>query len=322
MNIKVEFNDVGPKRRGKRKRSKSKGSKVEDFATRAIETPVCLPKAQGSKIFSKLLISTEVGLFGLPFEWSCRRKPLEEGVECEESNTDNEKRNEKEREDLTILQIQFEQQNNNKRRFARSSVSLSVDDGKEPGFIDVNKAWNKVQYFLDDDNWTSLIDGYEIPCIASDRTAIDKVRETLYEEFFAKLYCKYSSNNASKPVFVEAKNEDGYGLFTSGSFPPYFGHTVPSSYQPCRDSDGRWEIWPQYVFPALRWIPCGLFLSGHLVEWEPASLESNVEAEASVMTNHVYYQNKLFVPLGVLDVKEMQRRKRIGANEKEEEEEK
>ena len=76
------------------------------------------------------------------------------------------------------------------------------------------------------------------------------------------------------------------------------------------------------ISSSLRWIPCGLFLSGHLVEWEPASLESNVEAEASVMTNHVYYQNKLFVPLGVLDVKEMQRRKRIGANEKEEEEEK
>jgi hypothetical protein len=61
----------------------------------------------------------------------------------------------------------------------------------------------------------------------------------------------------------------------------------------------------------------GLVHSGHLIEFEPSSLE-NSDIDASVMTNHIYFKNKSMEPYEVLDVKEIQRKKRMENNVNEE----
>ena len=313
-------------KRGKRKRGKSKNTKVEDFATRAIETPVRVPKNMDSVIFSRLPITTEATLFGLPGEWSCRQKQIEIEVNDDEDTIEDDADKERESEELQeliMLQLQLGQQHQTTRRSARSQTQSrnASSEREESGKIDVGKALDKVEYFINDKMLTNLLDSKEIQHVASDRATIETVREKIHEEFYAKLYYDYCSNNATKSMFLESKSEDAYGVFTEGYFPPYLGRIVPSCEQLPVDNDVRWEIRPQYVLPALRWILRGLVQSGHIVEWEPSSLE-NVDVEASVMTNHIYYKNNSKTPYEVLDVKEMQRRKRIETmNEKEEEEE-
>ncbi len=304
--------------RGKRKRSKAKSTKVEDFATRAIETPVRLPSLADSHILSKLPIVTQANLFGLPSEWSCRPKSIEneESFELDDGEA-NDETEDREREELIMLQMHLDQQHQI-RRSARSHVpTLSSSDNGKSGFdrIDVGKALDKVEYFIHEENFSNLLDFHEIEHIAKDRENIESVREILHEEFFAKLYYKYCSNNATKSLFVESKNGDDCGVYTKGYFPPFLGRIVPSSNEYPFSNSFRWEIRSQYAIPALRWILRGLVQSGHLVEWEPASLE-NIDIETSLMTNHIYYKNKLMTPYEVLDVKEMQRRKRV-ENEKE-----
>ena len=307
-------------RRGKRKRTKAKSAKVEDFSTRAIEAPVRVPSAMDSSIFSKLPMITDARRFGLPAEWSCRQRSSEDRDVQEEDINDNTEQENKEREELIMLQMQFDQQQQI-RRSARSHMSTSTyaDTGNNgSGGLDVGKALENVEYFIQDESLSSLLDSYEIDHVSSDRMTIEATREKLHEEFFAKLYYKHCSNNSSKKMFAESSSEKGHGLFTNDSFPPYLGRIVPSNERFLDGDKVQWQIRPQYVLPALRWVLRGLVESGHLVEWDPSALE-NIDMQASVMTNHIYFKNKSMTPYEVLDVKEMQRRKRI-ENEKEEEE--
>jgi len=300
-------------RRGKRKRGGSKSGRVEDFATRAIESPVSFSAHLVSSMLSKLSITVDANLFGLPQEWSCRHK---NGGNGDVGKHDiSVQREEKEMEELMMLQIQLEQQQQ-VRRSARSHVVTAIsENGTSSGGNNINKALEKVEYFIQDDTLAQVVGDISNSSVKN-RVDVESVRETLHEEVYAKLYYKYCSKSATNPLFVQSSHENGFGIYTEGSFPPYLGRIVPKNEQgSCHTSlmlnDAAWEIRSEYALPALRWVLRGLVESGHFVEWEPSSLE-NIELEAAVMTNHVYYQNDSSTPFEVLDVKEMQRRKRSG----------
>jgi len=183
--------------------------------------------------------------------------------------------------------------------------------------MNVGKALEKVDFFIREDNLATLIDIHDLQKVHSNRPSIETFREELHEEFFGKLYYKYCSNYGSKTHFVETTTKDGYGLYTGESFPPYLGRIVPNTTDYPLGKNVKWEIRAQFILPAIRWVLRGLVHSGHLIEFEPSSLE-NSDIDASVMTNHIYFKNKSMEPYEVLDVKEIQRKKRMENNVNEE----
>jgi hypothetical protein len=83
---------------------------------------------------------------------------------------------------------------------------------------------------------------------------------------------------------------------------------------PDKLEDVTWEIRDSYVLPAIHWVLRGLVQSGHLAE-----LDTDV-----LLTNDIYFSDDSQQPFDVLDMKEMQRRKRAtlaGYDEQESEEE-
>lgn len=134
----------------------------------------------------------------------------------------------------------------------------------------------------------------------SSRTEVETQRETLHEVYFTKLYQQLSK-------FLQPVDDD-YGSYVNSSFPPSLGRVMPSL-GPENVEDVTWEIRTPYVLPAIRWVLRGLVESGHLAELDTGVL----------LTNDIYYADDSQQPFDVLDVKEIQRRKRANAASEEEE---
>ena len=290
----------------KRSRAKSSSPKFDDYATRAIEVPVNVPKQMEPGLFSSLPISTDAKNFGLPEEWTCqkRREKNEDVIEV------NNKVGAKEMEQLAMLHSQISDQHNASVR--RSARSQETQSGGANAPTDMSGALNGVEFVLQGDD-VMVKETMGSSADAVDRSGVEEIRETLHEEYYAKLYYKHCSNNATTPILLETASDDGVGIYTDGSFPPYLGRIVPSSPQ---SVDVTWEIRAQFVVPALRWVLRGLVQSEHLVEWEPFSL-SSYETDCTLLANHAYYHNEAKTPFEILDV----RRKKANAVEEEEVEE-
>ena len=298
--------EFGTQQRGK-KRSRSKASRVEDYSTRAIEPPINIPNDVDAALFSSLPISTEPKRFALPQEWTCEKMTTGINVRAKKDDQPGDK----EMEDLAMIQSQMsEQHQSSTRRSSRAQGSNSNTNASHK----MSDALTGIQYLRQGDD-SELMATFSSETPACDRLGVEKIRETLHEEYYAKLYYKYcSSNNTAIPIVLDTASHDGVGLYSDGSFPPFLGRIIPNGNPSCNDV--AWEIRPNFVVPALRWVLRGLIASEHLAEWESSSL-SSYESETILLTNHAYYYNEAKVPYEVLD----SRRKKSNVAEEEEEEE-
>lgn len=294
------------KRSRKRSRSSKTSSRVEDYATRSIEQPIEISNDINGLLVQSLPISTDSRKFALPQNWTCKKSEgkVEDVIEEEVSAED------KEFEKLNILHSQFSDQiNTSVRRSARSHGSSS-----QTNTHDVNEALTGLEFFLKDEPSRLQDGGISFP-ETNDRTGVEKMREILHEEYYAKLYHKYcTATNTTIPILLETESDEGFGIYSDGSFPPFLGRVVPETSQ---TSIGvTWEIRSQFVIPALRWVVRGLVASGHLSEWEKFSL-SRYETEPLILANHAYFYNETKIPYEVLQTK----RKKTATLEDEDEEE-
>ena len=144
------------------------------------------------------------------------------------------------------------------------------------------------------------------------RLEIELLQEKLHEEYFAKLYYE-------KKKFLSSSLDDGdgdFGMFKEGSFPPFLGRAVPLSFSASNDPTSQqnqdkfhWEIRSPYILPALRWVLRGLVESQHLSAVEGITATDPLQSGV-LLANHMYYIDKSMEPFDVLDLKELQRRKR------------
>ena len=144
--------------------------------------------------------------------------------------------------------------------------------------------------------------------LPSNRVEVELQNEKRHEEYYSKLYQAYSN------LFAPEEESESYGLFSNGSFPPYLGRIVPVSEQ----GDVSWEIRAPFVVPALRWVLRGLIQSGHLTSLEPMTTDLS---SGVILTNDIYYWDSSLQPFEVLDLKELQRKKRADREADEESEE-
>lgn len=298
------------RRSAKRNRSKSGTPRVEDYATRAIETPIIIPNQFDSPLFGILPVSTDARSFGLPEEWACRKR---KEIKTDKEPTNNTNRDiEIELEELAMIQKQISvRQDTSIRRSSRARGSGSAQANSSVG---ASCALHGVEFILKNDG--PLKEATASMESATDRLGVEKLRETLHEEYYANLYYKYCSSGANIQSQVDIESDDGIGVYTDGSFPPYLGRVVPTGKSSSQGQDVTWEIRAEFVVPAIRWILRGLVQSEHFSEWEPFSLQS-YETESILLANHSYYQDQEKTPYEILDV----RKKKGNTAEEEEEEE-
>jgi hypothetical protein len=150
------------------------------------------------------------------------------------------------------------------------------------------------------------------------RVEIEVELERSHEEYYAKLYQEYSNlltSSASKEL-PNTEGSSSIGLYVNGSFPPFLGTVVPLS----GISEASWEIRSPFVVPALRWVIRGLIGSGHLTALEPLTADSSMSSGV-IITNDVYYWDAQLEPFEVLNLRELQRRKRANIADEEASEE-
>ena len=283
----------GSQQRGK-KRSRSKSPRVEDYATRAIEQPIKIPKDVDSALFLSLPMATDPKRFALPQEWTCRKARLETNVRV----NNDEQSGDQEMDELTMIQSQMNEQHQSSiRKSSRTQRNSSSINSSHK----MSDALTGLEYILKEgESSLRIAVGSQAP-EACDREAVEKMREILHEEHYAKLYYKYcSTNNSTIPIVFDTVSKEGFGVYSDSSFPPFLGRLVPNRNPSC--DDATWEIRPDFAVPALRWVLRGLVASGHLAEWEDFSL-SSYENEAILLTNHAYYYNETKVPYEVLEPK-------------------
>mmetsp|Transcript_90718 Transcript_90718/g.135932 ORF Transcript_90718/g.135932 Transcript_90718/m.135932 type:complete len:166 (+) Transcript_90718:2-499(+) len=133
--------------------------------------------------------------------------------------------------------------------------------------------------------------------------------EKRHEGLYSKLYQQHANK------LVSAQENSNIGLYSVGAFPPYLGRVVPVA----GNSEVSWEIRTAFLIPALRWVLRGLIQSEHLTAIDP--MTSTDLTSGVVLTNDAYYFDANLTPFEVLDLKELQRRKRANKSDDESSEE-
>eukprot|EP01083_Nonionella_stella_P175866 613801_1 len=227
-----------------------------------------------------------------------------------------------EEKELLMLHAQMSVQREVSRPSTRrSSRPANANSSQRSGDSeDLSSALKGVQFVLQNDDVLAAGALHSsLTSIASNRSQVEAIRETLHEEYYAKLYYNYCSNHSTSHILQESMGDNGIGIYSEGSFPPYLGRIIPSMNGNSKmRTDVTWEIKKEFVVPALRWVLRGLVNSNHLSEWEEFSL-STYDSETLLLANHAYYYDKSKSPFAILD-----RRKKLGAvgpDEEEEEEE-
>jgi hypothetical protein len=274
-----------------------------------------------------------VSRFALPQDWSCRHV----SGSPDEVNEDEVAQHNEEEEMLSLLQMQQEEEAN-VRRSSRARVAPKTysDDVMDVPAVSSNTSPNEpiilpgAEYYLANDHIFQFpLDLSEsnngnadtLPTTSKSRVGVEGVRETLHEQFYARLYRQHSPN----AMILDSE----LGKYAEGSFPPYLGRVFEGS-----DGGVVWEIREQYVIPALRWVLRGLVRSGHLAEVD-GSLSEGIAADNDiaitgpragvaftfgsgiVVPNHEYYINNTFEPFELLDEKEIMRKRRAQAGAEE-----
>jgi len=327
--------------RKKRKRPNRNGAKPDDYPSRAIENQVRLQSVLRHTSglrgpFSDLPVRTDAMSFGLPDGWKCRHpraKRTDSNTSKPESringnalassdagsalnnqtDDDEAERSQRMQDMMELLELQQEMEaveNMGKRRSARgayggaSSSSSSKNKSGKAKKKD-GDALEIVEFYFDhpDGDGTVAGDDAEVKC-PRNRYEIERERERLHDDHYAKLYQLYSSS-----VVLNHDGDEAWGMYANGSFPPYMGRVIA----PYNDSGfTTWEIRNPFIVPAVRWVIRGLIESGHLTAVEPVTADAFLSSGV-VVTNDIYYWDASLQPFEVLDLKGLQRRKRAGA---------
>jgi hypothetical protein len=252
----------------------------------------------------------DASTFTLPPEWNCRFAKATE----ESEGTD---KLDEEVSSLVALQKLIEDTESSAlRRSTRShghDIALQGKASSQNGAVR-RGIQGDFEYFVESTMLPPLEPG-DKPLTASNRFDLEITRERLHEEYFAKLYqqlCHKLFNNTDSGAGISRL----IGTFANDSFPPYLGSVIPVS----ADDDGHrfcWEIRAPYAIPALRWVLRGLVRSGHISEIDPLTNDANPNSGVIIL-NHLYWVPPQLVPYEVLDMKEVQRRKRATAIEEKE----
>ena len=282
--------EYGSSRRSKKRKQPADSIPKEDTSARAMERSFKLQKILGDALggpLAALAVKSDPSAFALPGDWNCRlgheEEPATEHLSMDQDD---------ELDSLVALHQQVEEQESSGLR--RSSRAHIVDDRPS----DSGKTF-KFTYFPPD-QLASYIER-----LPSSRPEVEFALERLHESFYAEAYREHVN---------ELVADAGYGHFADESFPPYLGHVVPVG----GNGEMAWEIRSGFMASALRWVIRGLIKSGHVGELEPLSIDSLTSG--SIIANHAYYIDDR-QPFDVIDVKELQRRKRAGQEADEAEEE-
>jgi len=294
-------------RQSRKRRSASNKPSGEDAACRAVERVMRLQKVKGEAQgqlrgpLSKLPLSSEVSSFSLPLGWLCGR-----GASLHNTNgAQQDELTDQDDELAALISLRYQIEEKEVSGLRRSTRSHLPEKG--------TSAPGKEQDLLFSHPLLQKLNESEV-VQPRNRFEVEVVRERLHEEYFAKVYQKFSSSIAPSD---EAEKGGQVGSFTEGCFPPFLGKVTPSAPSTFK-GDVVWEIGPANVLPALRWVLRGLILSGHLSEVEP--MVSDSLQSGAVLPNNAYYINPASEPFDVLHTKEMQRRKRAEQEESEESE--
>jgi hypothetical protein len=307
----------------KRKRGKAQSNKDEPAARpleHAIRLHSCLKDGNDLRgKFSNLPVNTDASTYSLPPGWNCRKR-LSDGSKGDElldkdndnnkedgvvpSESDNRKQEmAKEMSYLLDMQKAFgEDEEAVLRRSTRSH------DTSERSSSKVSRAIADLEYFPQNSysgmSNASFSEDIIPPSSPSSRKEMEMQLEKKHEEYYSKLFQKYEKELAAT---------DTNGMYINGSFPPYLGRVIPSKNQ----HGLLWEIRSAFAVPALRWVIRGLINSGHLTAIEPMTSDTT---SGIIITNDIYYYDPSLQPFEILDVRELQRKKRADNAEEEESE--
>jgi hypothetical protein len=307
-----EFESGGRPRR-KRKRASRGSTNKDDFSSRAIEHAIRLQSTLRADLdlrgpFANLPLNSDAPSFALSPEWSCRRSTATEVKENEESSS--QKRAQEMAELLELQRVVEESEAAGLRRSTRAHHEPSTRGSSSSS----RSRKGAVEFFLkegslEDEN-NNNNNNSMLVCLPSSRLEVEVQKEKRHEEYYSKLYQTYSNLLTSH----EEASESSFGLYANGSFPPYLGRVVPITGL----TEVSWEIRAPFVVPALRWVLRGLIHSGHLTAVEPMTTDLS---SGIIMTNDIYYWDTSLQPFEVLDLKELQRKKRTNKEMDDESEE-
>mmetsp|Transcript_19669 Transcript_19669/g.41412 ORF Transcript_19669/g.41412 Transcript_19669/m.41412 type:complete len:394 (+) Transcript_19669:417-1598(+) len=272
--------------------------------------------------------------YSMPSDWSCRKATAissaaavaiesksndDHKPNAEEDSTVSSEQNQgytQEMAELLAMQKRFgEAETSSLRRSSRETRPTTTARTRQSNKKkDAVKKTEGLEYYWRIDSSTADGEkGQETKSLPSttpcSRFDVEVFREKRHEDHYAKLYQKYEKE-------LTAKDDDGFAVYSSGSFPPYLGRVVPyNNRHGC-----HWEIRPPFVVPALRWVIRGLVHSGHLTATEPmfsggAGASNNDTSAGSILTNDVYYWDPESTPFEILDTRELQRKKRAGKSD-------
>ena len=303
-----DFETGGTRRSRKRNRGRTSTNK-DDSSSRAIEHSVRLQNTLRDTVglrgpFANLPVNSDASSFSLPPRWSCRRSlgARDDG----QSTTLNQAQ---EVADLLAMQRELEE-----HEVANMRRSTRTQQGLDASVKDYKHSKDDFEYFVED---ASTLEDARSAAPRS-RVEIEVELERCHEEYYAKLYQEYSSlltSSVSKKL-PNIEGSSSIGLYVNGSFPPFLGTVVPLS----GISEASWEIRSPFVVPALRWVIRGLIGSGHLTAIEPLTADSSMSSGV-IIANDVYYWDAQLQPFEVLNLRELQRRKRANIADEEASEE-
>ncbi|GKZ01312.1 hypothetical protein MPSEU_001082200 [Mayamaea pseudoterrestris] len=286
--------EYGQSRRNKKRKQQPPDSiPREDASARAIERSWKLQKiitesaGLGGPLAS-LPVNTDAATFALSSQWTCRLGVERHDIELDPIDQDDE---------LDGLVAMYQQVDEQEATGLRRSTRAQLDSG-QPTNVAMSKrtlTYVSSEPLLEPDD--------RLP---TSRLEVEHICEKVHEAIFA---------NAYRDCAKELISDSDIGLFADDSFPPYLGRVIPVN----DGGDGIWEIRSPLLAPALRWVIRGLIHSGHLGEVEPITMDSL--SSGSIICNHAYFVDDR-QPFDVIDIKELQRRKRAGqeTNEHAEEE--
>jgi hypothetical protein len=286
--------DAGGRKDRKRKRSVRGGGQKDEFAARAVEHPIRLQTTlrDASDLrgpFANLPINLSASSYSLSPQWSCRCSTVT--PEAEEPGVAKKRT----KEMIELLELQKVVQANESAGLRRSTRSVDV-----PSTTSSRAKKNQgtpLEYFFKGMAGRDLMKS-----LPTSRLDVEIQAELLHEDYYAKLYQRHLNSLVA---------QNGLGAYSNGSFPPYLGRVLPMSDW----DDMSWEIRGPFVVPALRWVLRGLIQSGHLTATE------NLAADFSsgvILTNDIYYLDGNLKPYEVLDLRELQRKKRANREGSEE----
>lgn len=280
----------------KRKRSVRGGGQKDEFAARAIEHPIRLQTTLREATdlrgpFANLPINLSASSYSLPPRWSCRLSTVKVDIEDEAAPA---KKGAKEMAEL--LELQKIVQANESASLRRSTRSYEMPNS---GSRSKKNQGSPLEYFM-----KGMAGRDSMKKLPTSRLDVEIQAELLHEDYYSKLFQSIGKNLVT---------QSGLGAYSNGYFPPYLGRVIPISGW----DEVSWEIRAPFVVPALRWVLRGLIQSGHLtaVENLAADFSSGV-----IMTNDIYHWDASLTPFEVLDLRELQRKKRANREYSEESE--